>query len=127
MKTLLDIWRRRRNDPEARPTAMRGSTYARLFSGAVDFGPQLPGEPLVAHQPDEFVRIGTLVETARMLGETLMNSRWRDRPRAAGARRNRHFEQLTSSEGVEPVSNRAEAKTACPAPDREPEAGRSTR
>ncbi len=68
--TLMDIWRRH-GGAEAKPVAIRGGTYARLFSGAVDFGPSFPGQPYTGHAPDEYVEIESLQKTTRLLAEAV--------------------------------------------------------
>lgn len=69
--TLLDIYKRHRNVPDAKPTSQRGGTYARLFPKAVDFGPALPGEPYSGHAPDESISLETLGAGTRMLAEAI--------------------------------------------------------
>ncbi len=69
--TLLEIYRRHRGAPDAKAGFIRGGTYARLFPGAVDFGPALPGEPYTGHAPDESIALSTLDSTAQMLAEAL--------------------------------------------------------
>lgn len=69
--TLLDVYRRRSSDPHAAARAIRGGTYARLFPGAVDFGPSWPGQEYSGHAPDESTSIEHLHRTTLMLGEVL--------------------------------------------------------
>ncbi|MFP2925631.1 Sapep family Mn(2+)-dependent dipeptidase [Pyxidicoccus sp. 3LG] len=69
--TLLDIYKRHRNVPDAKPTSVRGGTYARLFPKAVDFGPGIPGEPYTGHAPDESISLESLDVGARMLAEAV--------------------------------------------------------
>jgi acetylornithine deacetylase/succinyl-diaminopimelate desuccinylase-like protein len=69
--TLLDIYRRHQNTPEAKAGFIRGGTYARLFPGAVDFGPAFPGEPYTGHAPDESIALTTLSATTEMLAQAL--------------------------------------------------------
>jgi len=54
-RTLLQIYRELAQDPAAQPISIRGGTYARLFPGAVSFGPALPGEVYRGHAPDEYL------------------------------------------------------------------------
>lgn len=58
--TLLEIFRRRAHDPGARGISIRGGTFARLFPGAVSFGPSLPGRPYRGHAPDEYIELDAL-------------------------------------------------------------------
>lgn len=68
--TLLEIYRTATGDREARPISIRGGTYARLFPGAVSFGPALPGRPYRGHAPDEYVEL----EALRLLGRVLLEA-----------------------------------------------------
>jgi predicted dipeptidase len=65
--TLLDVYRAHTGQTDARPISIRGGTYARLFPGAVSFGPELPGRPYRGHAPDEWMEVDTLALYARMI------------------------------------------------------------
>jgi predicted dipeptidase len=69
--TLLDIYKRHRNAPDAKPGSVRGGTYARLFPKAVDFGPGFPGETYSGHAPDESISLESLDASTRMLAEAV--------------------------------------------------------
>ncbi|WNG51343.1 M20 family metallopeptidase [Archangium minus] len=69
--TLLDIYKRHMNEPEATPTSVRGGTYARLFPRAVDFGPAFPGDLYTGHAPDESISLDNLDAVTRMVAEAL--------------------------------------------------------
>ncbi|MCP3140041.1 M20/M25/M40 family metallo-hydrolase [Pyxidicoccus xibeiensis] len=69
--TLLDIYKRHRNAPDAKPASVRGGTYARLFPKAVDFGPGFPGELYTGHAPDESISLESLDAGTRMLAEAI--------------------------------------------------------
>ena len=60
VQTLLAIYREETGDDEAVPIAIRGGTYARLFEGAVSFGPSLPGKPYRGHAPNEYLEVDAL-------------------------------------------------------------------
>jgi dipeptidase D len=60
VKTLLEIYREATGDAAAQPISIRGGTYARLFEGAVSFGPSLPGRPYRGHAPDEYLEVESL-------------------------------------------------------------------
>jgi predicted dipeptidase len=66
---LLEAYRRETGDREAQPISIRGGTYARLFQGAVSFGPSLPGRPYRGHSPDEYVEL----EALRVLNRALLD------------------------------------------------------
>lgn len=68
---LMDIYRRATGDMEAEPATMEGGTYARTLRNAVAFGPLFPGEKQVAHGPDEYVNIGSLIRAAKIYAEAL--------------------------------------------------------
>lgn len=57
---LLEAYRRESGDRDAKPISIRGGTYARLFQGAVSFGPSLPGRPYRGHAPDEYIELEAL-------------------------------------------------------------------
>lgn len=58
--TLLRIYAAHTGANDARPVSIRGGTYARLFPGAVSFGPALPGKPYRGHAPDEYIELEQL-------------------------------------------------------------------
>jgi acetylornithine deacetylase/succinyl-diaminopimelate desuccinylase-like protein len=72
VSTLLEIYRRESGDSAAQPISIRGGTYARLFSGAVSFGPSLPGRPYRGHAPDEYVELGALELMNRAIFEAVL-------------------------------------------------------
>jgi predicted dipeptidase len=65
--TLMAVYRLHTGDRTAAPISIRGGTYARLFPGAVDFGPALPGHRYTGHQADEHIDLETLRATVAML------------------------------------------------------------
>jgi predicted dipeptidase len=69
--TLLDIWQRATGQA-ARATTIRGGTYARLFPGAVSFGPSFPGNPYKGHGPDEYIELEALAKTTEMILEATL-------------------------------------------------------
>lgn len=70
--TLLDIYRAHTGKKDAQPVSSRGSTYARLFPGAVTFGPSFPNEAYTGHGPDEFIELKALASVTQMLGEVVL-------------------------------------------------------
>lgn len=58
--TLLRVYAEETATVDPRPVSIRGGTYARLYPGAVSFGPALPGRPYRGHAPDESVEVDTL-------------------------------------------------------------------
>jgi acetylornithine deacetylase/succinyl-diaminopimelate desuccinylase-like protein len=71
---LSEIYARLTGRPreEIVPRAIRGGTYARLFPGAVDFGPALPGTPYTGHGADEHITLVALSLTGRAALETAL-------------------------------------------------------
>lgn len=57
VETLTDVYASLVGLPReaCAPRSIRGGTYARLFPGAVDFGPALPGQRYTGHGADEFI------------------------------------------------------------------------
>jgi len=64
---LMAIYRRRTGDADAKPKSIRGGTYARLFEGAVSFGPSMPGKPYRGHAPDEYIELDVLEKMLLMV------------------------------------------------------------
>jgi predicted dipeptidase len=71
-RTLIDVYRSVAADPDAGPVAMRGGSYARLFPGAVSFGPCLPGEPYRGHGADEYIDVAALELSVRAIYEAIV-------------------------------------------------------
>ncbi len=71
--TLMRIYREVTGDTEAQPVSIRGGTYARLFPGAVSFGPSMPGRGYTGHGPDERIELQVLDEMLRMIFESALS------------------------------------------------------
>lgn len=69
VKTLTGLFASARHQTSAAPISIRGGTYARLFPGAVDFGPSLPGEPYAGHAPNESISLANLTLMSNLLAE----------------------------------------------------------
>jgi dipeptidase D len=67
--TLIEIYRKHTKDMVAKPVSIRGGTYARLFEGAVSFGPSMPKKEYRGHAPDEYIEIEILHRMVHMLYE----------------------------------------------------------
>jgi len=70
--TLMEIYRAQTGDTKSEPISIRGGTYARLFPGAVSFGPAMPDEKYSGHAPDERIALSTLEATLRMCFEAML-------------------------------------------------------
>lgn len=53
--------------------AIGGGTYAKTMSQGVAFGPLLPGEPEVIHCPDEYISIESLMRSAKVYAQAILN------------------------------------------------------
>jgi dipeptidase D len=65
VSTLLGVWQEVTGKP-GRPVAIGGGTQARLFKGAVDFGPAESMEVYRGHGPDEYLTVGELERVAQL-------------------------------------------------------------
>jgi acetylornithine deacetylase/succinyl-diaminopimelate desuccinylase-like protein len=72
VRALLEVYRTETGDPTAEASAIRGGTYARLFPGAVSFGPCAPGVPYRGHAADESLERSQLERTLRVLFEAVV-------------------------------------------------------
>lgn len=63
--TLLSVYGSLAGVKSPEPISIRGGTYARLFPGAVSFGPSLPGRPYRGHAPDEYIERDALELTLK--------------------------------------------------------------
>lgn len=83
--TLMAIYREVTGDAVNGPMTIRGGTYARLFPGAVNFGPSLPGRPYRGHAPDEYIELEALRLMTRMLFEAALRLDEKATPMGASA------------------------------------------
>jgi len=70
--TLLSIYGELTGEKDPKPITVRGGTYARLFQGAVSFGPELPGKTYRGHAPDEAIDLSTLDLLTRAAVEAVL-------------------------------------------------------
>lgn len=59
---LYQIYVKHTNDFENKPLTIGGGTYARALKKAVAFGMEMPGDPTVAHQKDESIKISAYLQ-----------------------------------------------------------------
>lgn len=71
VKTLMAVYQEQTGDMKSEPMAIGGGTYARAFPNAVAFGCEFPGEPMLAHMPDEHMSIADIRLNARMLAQAI--------------------------------------------------------
>lgn len=61
VSSLMEVYHKATGE-ECEPIAIGGGTYARAVPKGVAFGPLFPGEPELAHQKDEYIKIDDLIE-----------------------------------------------------------------
>ena len=64
VQSLMAVYRTATGDEDAEPIAIGGGTYARAVPKGVAFGPLFPGEPELAHQKDEYIKVDDLIRNA---------------------------------------------------------------
>jgi succinyl-diaminopimelate desuccinylase len=73
IQTLIKAYQMETGDYESKPIVMGGGTYARTMPNAVAIGGGFPGNKGTAHQINEFVDIGDLMKSARIISSILMD------------------------------------------------------
>jgi len=72
IKKLLSAYQEFTGD-DSDPIAIGGGTYARKVKKGVAFGPLFPGQPELAHQKDENIRIDDLVKSAAIYAKAIID------------------------------------------------------
>lgn len=72
VSTLMELYRKTTGDRSSAPISIRGGTYARLFPGAVSFGPSMPGRTYTGHGPNEHIELEVLERMVRMIFESAL-------------------------------------------------------
>lgn len=70
VQVLLDAYEAV-TDTRPKPISMGGGTYCRFMPNAVSAGPLFPGEPELAHQPNEHVSLESLKKSTHIYAEAL--------------------------------------------------------
>lgn len=70
VKTLLNVFNEHTGSEE-KPLAIGGGTYAKEMPNIVAFGPIFPGEPMVEHKPNEYIKIDELVLSTKIYADAL--------------------------------------------------------
>ena len=65
VRTLQRVYTRETGE-EAVTMCIGGGTYAKTMPNCVAFGPIFPGEPMLDHQPEEFIAIDRLLQSTRI-------------------------------------------------------------
>lgn len=80
VQALVSVYRVATGDSSAEAVSRRGSTYARLFPGAVSFGPSLPGRVYSGHGADEFVFLDALALQTTVVLEAILKLAFENEP-----------------------------------------------
>ena len=71
VEKLMKIYRDKTGD-DTEAIAIGGGTYARAVKKGVAFGPLFPGEPELAHQKDEHIKIENLIISTEIYAEAII-------------------------------------------------------
>ncbi len=69
--TLMDVYREHTGDKESKPIVIGGGTYARAGKNIVAYGSVFPGEPELAHQKNEYIKVDDLVMCAKIYADAI--------------------------------------------------------
>lgn len=72
VRKLMGVYRAQTGDTKREPLAIGGGTYARAMKNAVAFGCEWPGDPMLAHMPDEYISIDDLRRNTLMLADAIL-------------------------------------------------------
>ena len=72
VQKLMGVYRAQTGDVMREPLAIGGGTYARAMPNAVAFGCEWPGDPMVAHMPDEYLSIDDLRRNTLMIADAIL-------------------------------------------------------
>jgi len=73
VELLLNSYRMVTSDMDSIPFSIGGATYARAIPNAVAFGPLFPYEEELAHGPDEYISIDSLMKMSMIYADALLN------------------------------------------------------
>lgn len=65
VRKLMEVYREGTGE-DPQPKAIGGGTYAKMFKNMVAFGPMFPGEPDIAHQPNEQMPVENLMKSIEL-------------------------------------------------------------
>ncbi|MDY6827648.1 MAG: M20/M25/M40 family metallo-hydrolase, partial [Bacillota bacterium] len=71
VSSLMAVYRDFTGDSAAKPVTMEGGTYARMLKNAVAFGPLFPGEPQVAHSPNEYLNLDSIIKATKIYARSI--------------------------------------------------------
>ena len=68
---LYHIYVKHTGDTVNKPITIGGGTYSRALKKAVAFGMEMPGEPTVAHQRDEFLKLDAFYQAILIYADAI--------------------------------------------------------
>jgi succinyl-diaminopimelate desuccinylase len=71
VRILHDAYKKYTHDDQTPLLTIGGGTYARVLKKAVAFGPNLPKNPDLAHQPDEYLVVEDMIVAAAIYAEAI--------------------------------------------------------
>ena len=71
VQTLLDVYRKQCNDPQAQGLVVGGGTYGRLLKRGVAYGALFPNAENVMHQPNEYIDLPYLYKAVSIYAEVI--------------------------------------------------------
>ncbi|MBU1141280.1 MAG: dipeptidase PepV [Firmicutes bacterium] len=71
VKTLMDVYKKHTDDPNAKPINIGGGTFARAMPNCVAFGPHFLNKPTYIHQKNEYIDIEDLLLATIIYTEAL--------------------------------------------------------
>lgn len=72
VSTLMDVYKEKTGDLDAKPITIGGGTYARSMPNAVAFGALFPGAEDTMHQKDEFIDLNDFSKMTDIFAEAIM-------------------------------------------------------
>lgn len=72
VKELHQAYIKYTNDQDSKIMSIGGGTYARMLKKAVAYGPALPGDTDLAHQPDEHLKIKDMITAIAIYAEGIV-------------------------------------------------------
>ncbi len=71
VKKLLGVYRAQSGDYSSKPLAIGGGTYARAMGNSVAFGAEWPGDPQLAHMPDEYISLENIKKNTLIMADAI--------------------------------------------------------
>jgi len=71
VQKLLGVYRAQTGDMRE-PLAIGGGTYARAMDNAVAFGCEWPGDPMLAHMPDEYISLEDIRRNTELIADAIV-------------------------------------------------------